>query len=170
MFHLIDRLIKPDEFYSDLLQIDFSSFASRGYKLVLIDIDNTLARHGAREGDDYAREATRRVLAAGLACQIISNANPRRAGQYAGSLDLPFTASARKPSTRALRTACLEHGASARETIMIGDQLLTDVAAARRAGCHAILVRPRFRHEALNVRVKRLFEKIALHRFKMHCW
>ena len=168
MFHLIDKLIKPDAFFDDLLQIDFSMYANSGFKLALLDIDNTLAHHGAHEGDDFAREAIRRIRTAGMDCRIISNAAAGRARQFAATLDLPYTAMANKPSPRALREACHLAGISTNQAIMIGDQLLTDIAAARRAGCLAILVRQRSSHEAWNVRLKRFIEKIALRRYNIN--
>jgi len=166
MLQMIDRLLKPDACFQDLLQIDFAAYATLGFKLVLLDIDNTLARHGAHQGDDFAREAVRRIRDAGMDCRIISNAATNRARQYAASLELAFTAMANKPSPKALLEACRQSGIPASQTMMVGDQLLTDIAAARRAGCLAILVRPRYEHEAWNVRLKRLIEKTILHRYK----
>lgn len=168
MFSFLDRLIKPDEYYIDLLQIDFAAYAAQGCKLILLDIDNTLARHGAHVADDFAREAVSRILKAGLACRIISNAKNKRAMEYSASISLPYTAMANKPWPHALKSACREAGVSSSQTVMIGDQLLTDIAAARRAGCRAVLVKPRFEHEAWNVRFKRIFERRALRRYKIH--
>lgn len=168
MSSFIDRLIKPDEYYIDLLHIDFAAYAAQGCRLILLDIDNTLARHGAYAADDFAREAVSRILKAGLACRIISNAKHKRAMAFSASLNLPFTAMANKPWPHALKSACREAGIKSSQAVMIGDQLLTDIAAARRAGCRAVLVKPRFDHEAWNVRFKRIFERRALRRFKIH--
>lgn len=165
MLQIIDRLFKPDACFQDLLQIDFAAYASLGFKMVLLDIDNTLARHGSHQGDEFAREAVRRIYDAGMDCRIISNAAIRRAQQYAASLDLSFTAMANKPSPKALLEACRLSGIPASQAMMVGDQLLTDIAAARQAGCLAILVRPRYEQEAWNVRLKRLLEKTILRRY-----
>ncbi|HAL74050.1 MAG TPA: YqeG family HAD IIIA-type phosphatase [Clostridiales bacterium] len=165
MLQMIDRIFKPDACFQDLLQIDFAAYASLGFKLVLLDIDNTLARHGAHQGDDFAREAVRRIFESGMDCRIISNAATSRTRQYATSLSLSFTAMANKPSPKALLEACRRSGIPAGQAIMVGDQLLTDIAAARRAGCLAILVRPRYEYEAWNVRLKRLLEKTILRRY-----
>jgi hypothetical protein len=45
---------------------------------------------------------------------------------------------------------------------MIGDQLLTDIWAARRAGVKSILVEPRSAQESGHIRIKRLIERIIL--------
>lgn len=168
MIKKIDRLIKPDEFYPDLKQLDFVGYFSLGYRLVMLDIDNTLAQHGSLEADDYARQVISRILDGKLQCWIISNAGDKRVRSYAASLNLPCVPLARKPSTRALRQACRTSGVEPAQAIMIGDQLLTDIISAHRAGCRAILVRPRFHKEAWNVRLKRTIEKLLYHRYQLH--
>lgn len=166
MRHL-ERLFKPDEIYIDLQEIDFANYARQGYLLVMLDIDNTLAHHGSDRADEYACEIVRRIQAAGLICWIVSNGKKDRIGRYAASIDLPYVAMSNKPSRRAFRHVCQLTGIAADRAIMIGDQLLTDIFGARRAGCHTILVHPRSQQEAWNVRVKRGIEKPLLRRFKL---
>jgi len=167
MVGLIDRLIKPDEYYHDLSQIDFDHYYQAGFRLIMLDIDNTLAGHGAQQADDYARSAVGRIKGAGLACWIVSNGGERRVSSYAGSLGISGVAMANKPSIRGLRKACRSSKVNPEKAIMIGDQLLTDIFGAHRAGCLAILVRPRFHKEAWNIRFKRKLEKIFYHRYKI---
>ena len=167
MVGLIDRLIKPDEFYHDLSQIDFDRYYRDGFRLIMLDIDNTLALHGAQQADEYAQAAVGRIRRAGLACWIVSNGGERRVRSYAGSLGISGVAMANKPSTRGLKKACRISKVSPQKAIMIGDQLLTDIFGAHRAGCLAILVRPRFRKEAWNIRFKRKLEKVFYHRYKI---
>ena len=165
MRHL-ERLFKPDEIYSDLQEIDFANYARQGFQLVMLDIDNTLAQHGSSHADEFAREVIRRIQTAGLICWIISNGKKHRIGLYAASIELPFIAMSNKPSRRAFKHVCHVTGVEAKRAIMIGDQLLTDIYGARRAGCYAVLVHPRSEHEAWNVRIKRGIEKPLLRRFK----
>ena len=146
------------------MQVNFHTLADQGYKLILLDIDNTLASHGASVADDYARQVILRVQEAGLACRIITNARWQRARQYAADLGVPLHARANKPSTRGIRKACLSTGIAPEQCVMIGDQLLTDVFAARRAGCLAILVRPRTTKEPQTIRIRRKWEKKFLGR------
>lgn len=158
MFQWLARQLKPDRIYPDILQIDFPQYWDQGIRLVLLDIDNTLVHHGARAADDFAREAVRRIQNAGMTAWIVSNAKPKRAAAFAGTLDLSFTGLAGKPSPRGLLRACQSAGVRPDQAMMIGDQLFTDILAARRARTLAILVRPRHDAEAWNVRFKRQFE------------
>jgi uncharacterized protein len=163
----IDRLLKPDEYYTDLAQIDFAKYKAQGFRLVMLDIDNTLSPHGALTADRFAHVAVDRILAAGLLCWLISNGSTRRIRKYAASLDLPSVPLAYKPSTRGLRMACRLTGTEPYAAILVGDQMLTDIISARRAGCRAVLVRPIGKDESWNVRFKRRLEQYLLRRYHM---
>jgi len=163
----MDRYLKPDVYCLDLLKIDFQQYYRAGFRLVLLDVDNTMSRHGASQPDAYARHLVNQIQAAGLDCRIVSNAGKKRIGSFAAALNLPFIARARKPSTKAIKISCRQAHVQPGQTLMIGDQILTDIAAGRRAGCLAILVHPRFKQEAWNVRLKRYFERLFYHRYKL---
>lgn len=163
----LDRLLKPDIYCSDLITLDYPALYRQGYRLVLLDVDNTLSRHGARQPDDYARQVVGRIRSAGLDCRLISNAGARRITAYAADLGLPAIARARKPFIWALLRACRQSGVLPGQTVMIGDQLLTDVVAGHRIGSLAVLVHPRFRQEAWNVRAKRFVERLFYRRYKL---
>ena len=45
------------------------------------------------------------------------------------------------------------------EVVMVGDQLLTDVAAANQAGIRSILVRPLLNTDKWDTRINRFFER-----------
>lgn len=150
--------IKPDRIYVSIDQIDFIALAALGKRLILLDIDNTLVRHGSRTADEFAMKIVKRIQEAGLIPYIISNAKPSRAKAFANSLDIAYQGLSGKPSTRGLQRAMNETRCSPQETVMIGDQLFTDVLAARRAGVLAVLVLPLDSHEVWNVAIKRAFE------------
>lgn len=158
---------QPDEFYDSLDQINFADLKLRGYRLIMLDLDNTLARHGSKEADDYARLCIRSIKEQGLACWIVTNAAKGRAGMYAASLELPFTALAGKPSPKAVLRVCQQVGLGPDRAALIGDQMLTDIGSANRAGCLSILVRPRFQDEPVNVRFKRILEKPLYRRYNL---
>lgn len=167
MIKAIDRYLKPDYYTDNLLHVDFSGFFDQGFRLVLIDVDNTLSRHGSKIADGYARKVIATIQAAGLSCMIVSNAGTRRIRAYAADMRLPYHARSHKPMTKALDLACRRHAVRPEQTLMIGDQILTDILAGKRAGCRTILVRLRDPHEPWGLQIKRLIEKILLRRFKM---
>jgi uncharacterized protein len=167
MLKWFDNLLRPDEYYIDLLQIDFARYASQGFRLVMLDIDNTLGPHGAMAADQFARNAVAAVQAAGLLCWLVSNGSRRRIRRYAATLNLPSVPMANKPSTRGLLQACHETGVPPAQAILIGDQMITDIVSARRAGCRAVLVQQLGVHESWNIRLKRRLEKLLLRRYHL---
>lgn len=48
-------------------------------------------------------------------------------------------------------------------TVMIGDQLFTDMWGANKAGIRSILVKPVDKHEEIQIIIKRRLEKIVMH-------
>ena len=160
------RLFKPDRIYQSIALIDFNLLFAEGKRVVLLDIDNTLVRHGSHRADEFAISMVDRIRAAGLTPFLVSNAKPSRARQFADSLGVAFVGLAGKPSPRGLLKACAQLGYATGQAVMIGDQLFTDIAAARRAKVTAILVLPLDRHEAWNVAIKRIPEAPFLARFR----
>ena len=167
MFLNISRYLQPDLYCARLDDLDFQALYGDGYRLVLIDVDNTLARHGSFQADDYARRAIRRAADAGFTCRIVSNTGHKRIQTYAATLGIPYVAWARKPSIRAILQASESAGIPPNLAVMIGDQILTDVVSAHRAGCYAVLVHPRYRQEAVHIRLKRFFERLVFWRYKL---
>ena len=163
----IEKLMKPDLYCDDLDQLDLEKLFHAGYRLLLIDVDNTLADHGSFEADDYAQRTIQRARDIGFECRIISNAGRKRIRVFANSLAMPYTAMANKPSVRAIHNACCVTKIKPEQTVMVGDQILTDVVSAHRAGALAVLVCPRSKQEAANVRLKRLVEKWLFRHFHL---
>lgn len=156
-----------DTFYPDMIvpspdAIDYRQLARMGYRIVLLDIDNTLAPHGTRKGDPFARKVVDLVREAGLIPVLASNAKEDRARSFADSLGVAFITDARKPDARAI---CLDlEGRDCRpaEAVMVGDQLLTDVLSARRGKIPVILTDRRSRSELVTIKAKRVLERILI--------
>lgn len=156
----IKSFFLPKMYVRSLAQVDFDQLHRQGIRLVLLDIDNTLSKHGSSVGDAYAAEQIARVRRAGIECMIISNAMRKRASSFAESLQVPLVPQARKPSRRGIRYAAEKHPDLSRGQIaVIGDQILTDILAGNRAHAYTILLDPISNEEAFNVRLKRPFER-----------
>ncbi len=158
MIQWLARKLQPDRIYRSIDQIDFRALRTQGIGLVLLDIDNTLVRHGSHQADAFARRTVETIQNAGLVPFIVSNAKPSRARTFATGLGIGFVGLANKPSASGLLRACREAGFPPEATVMIGDQLFTDVLAARRAHVLAVLVAPLDAREVWNVAFKRWFE------------
>ncbi len=158
----VRALFFPDLIVSSPLAIDYGQLASSGFRVALVDIDNTLACHGSHVCDPEAAAIIKKIKDAGLVPVIVSNARTERASAYADSLQLEFIARAKKPSAGAICRELENRGCLPEHAVMIGDQLLTDVWSARRAGIPVILTDKRSNREIFTVRLKRPIEWILI--------
>ena len=154
----------PDYQTASVYELAPEWFAERGYRGLILDIDNTLVSPHA-PADEAALAWTRRLKEAGMALAVLSNNSRERAESFAAALDCPFVAKAGKPRPEGFMRAMEMLGTDRQSTLAAGDQLLTDVYGAHRAGLKCLLVDALDpAHEQPFVRVKRVFEKL-LRRF-----
>ena len=152
----------PDECTESVYQIDFAAWYQKGYRGVMFDIDNTLVPHGA----DATKEAVEffgKLQKAGWKTCLISNnkeARVKRFNQEIGSL---FLFDAHKPSRAGYQKAMKLMGTTPETTLLIGDQLFTDVYGAKRSGIYSILTTPIHKKEEIQIVLKRRLERIVLH-------
>ena len=74
---------------------------------------------------------------------MVSNSRrPNRAQQFCANLDVPYISHAGKPHAAAFHQAMEQCGCTAEETIMIGDQIFTDIWGGHNAGIRAVYIRP----------------------------
>lgn len=157
----------PDIYVESLAGLDWQAFFQKGYRLLLVDVDNTLQKHGLKEIDQAALTELQRMLSAGFKVAVISNAKPKRAESLRAAirragLDLPVYGYAKKPSPKRLLEACADAHEAIADTLMLGDQVFTDVRAGKKAGATSILVKPISPHEPWYIRLKRAGERLVL--------
>ncbi len=164
------RFFRPAASYPSLAAIDWRQIAARGYRLLLLDIDNTLMAHGRHEKTETADRELERMRRAGLEIVLLSNAREERARAVGASLDTAIVGNAMKPSARGILRALEEYRQPPKRTLAIGDQVFTDLLAARRAGVPFVLVDPISPQEPFYIRLKRLAERLVGRPGPMHCY
>lgn len=149
--------------YKSLAECPLEDLYSRGYRLALLDIDNTLAVHGSKESQDYARAQLERFKKIGFSTYILSNAKRERAEQFGHSLDpeIHVIGDARKPGIKGIKEAMQLSGISEEKCILFGDQLFTDVWSGTRAGVQVVLVDRISSKEPWYIHLKRGLEWIV---------
>lgn len=137
-------LLTPDWVFDDFSAVTPDFLCARGVRLLLTDLDFTLAPKSVKEPDDTVRVWLSALKQAGITVMILSNnRNPLRVRRYCETLGIDFLGHAEKPSRIGYRRAMKRCGVSAGETAMLGDKLLTDTLGARRAGVLALMVEPK---------------------------
>lgn len=133
----------PDRLFASYDEITPALLRQWGVTLLLSDLDFTLAEKKTRHPTPALRAWLREMERAGIDVMIVSNnRSGRRVHDFCADLGIPYQGRAGKPSTRGLEAAMTRAGADRVHTAMLGDKLLTDVLAARRAGVLSLMVEP----------------------------
>ena len=132
---------------------------SLGIKGVILDVDNTLEPYENPSPGEHVIAWLSALSEIGIRAAIVSNNNNERISLFNKSLGLPAYAKAGKPFTKNIKKAMFDIGSTKENTVLIGDQVFTDVWAAHNAGIRAILVKPIKDKRDPLTRFKRLLEK-----------
>lgn len=133
----------PDFLFPSYREVTAAFLKKRGIRLLLADLDYTLAPKSVPLPEAPLRQWLAELTAAGITLEVISNnRSPRRVETFCAGLGVSWRGRAGKPRPGALRAAMDAAGVSPGETAMLGDKLLTDMLAARLAGVTAVMVEP----------------------------
>ena len=153
--------MKPDAVYNSLMDIPLDDLKSMGKTCLLLDFDNTLGVDHATEPGEYAFECVKKVKEHGFDCCLVSNAKSGRSAGIASALEIPCVTYAHKPRPDGVNRALKLMNKERSESVMIGDQIFTDVMAGRFAGVYTIMVEKYDKKEIWYIVLKRGFEKIV---------
>jgi HAD superfamily phosphatase (TIGR01668 family) len=155
--------LTPDDYLSSVTRIDPERLVAQGFRIVLLDIDNTLVpRDTHLLPEDVARWVAR-LKERGLRVCLLSNNWHRTVFGYAEELGLPLVYKAMKPLPfaylRALRAVGWKRG---EKVVCVGDQIVTDVWGAHLLGHHVILVEPQATTDLWYTLLFRRFERLLM--------
>lgn len=136
-------LMVPDRLFQRYDEVTPSFLCQHGIRLLLTDLDFTLAPKSVPEPDESVFAWIDGMKAAGIEVMILSN-NRRstRVERFCGQLGITYVGHAGKPSRRGFVKAIQRAGVRKEETAMLGDKLLTDVLGAQGSGVMALMVEP----------------------------
>jgi len=134
------KLIVPTKIAESIQEIDVEYLIKNGKKLLLLDIDNTIVPRGDIEAPKEVMDWVKKARKAGLIACLMSNNNKKHFPYLEEFVD-HYAIYSKKPFKANYQRLMNKFGVSANETVMIGDQIFTDVLGANRLGIHSILVR-----------------------------
>ena len=158
--------LPPDEMYRTFDEIPPEHLRKMGVVAVLSDIDNTLAPYEQPEPDERIRGWIDGLRAAGISVALLSNNDRERVERFNRTLGLPAYWKSGKPFAKTLIRAMEEMGSDRTNTVVLGDQLLTDALAGKHIGLRVLIVPPIRDKRTLFFRFKRWCEKPFIRRFK----
>lgn len=155
------------EYYLKTFDMASAEFLlSIGVKGIVLDVDNTLEPYENPTPGTHVVAWLESLKASGISAAIVSNNGGERINLFNKDLGLPAYYKAKKPFKKNVLRAMADMGTNKENTILMGDQVFTDVWAAHNTGIRAILVPPiKDKTDALT-RFKRLLEKPVLVRYE----
>lgn len=152
-------LLLPTKMLRSVTEITPEMIRSMGAKGILLDVDNTLARHGSQIPFDGAVEWTYKMRRAGMKIVIVSNNLKRRVAPFAAQFDLSYVTHGQKPLPCGFNRAKKMIDSKSKDVIVVGDQIYTDILGANLAGMKSILLEPVEHGESLSIWLRRWLEK-----------
>ncbi|GLY10036.1 YqeG family HAD IIIA-type phosphatase [Pseudobacillus badius] len=156
----------PSEHVKSIFHITPEYLKSKGVKAIITDLDNTLVSWDRPDATPELLEWFKEMKKVGIKVLIVSNNNQKRVSTFSQPIDIPYIFEARKPMGKAFRRAVKILGTKKEETVVIGDQLLTDVFGGNRNGFYTILVVPVAQTDGFWTRFNRRIERRIMNFFK----
>ena len=157
-------LFKPTFWLKSVLSIDEKFLKKNKVKALILDMDNTLSMHGDPKAEAGVEEWLDKMRKLGIKMRVLSNNTNRRVKPLARTLGLEFTANGAKPLTFGVNRAVKAMGVRKRETLVVGDQIFTDILAGNLAGIRTVLVEPFHLENRWTFKLKREVEKLVFKR------
>lgn len=159
-------LFMPDRVYYDIYEITPELLKSEGIRALILDIDNTLVTYDDPKPTERVANWLSALNDAGITVAFVSNNHAPRVSEFCDGLGYYSHADAKKPSRRYLYEAMRHMNSDTTNTASIGDQVFTDIWAAKRCGMRAFLVSPIKDKKTPFFRFKRLLERPVLYEYR----
>lgn len=151
----------PAHAANTLHEISLQDLKAEGKKLILLDVDHTLVKWKQEDFAQPILDWLAEARALGFSLCIISNTRRvERLKRLTEKLQIETVRGKFKPSTAMFRLALIKFKCKAEETVMVGDQLMTDILGANRAGIEAIWVAKMEGKEFGPTKINRFMERL----------
>ena len=142
-----------------IYEVSNDFFLNNGVKLLLIDLDNTLDSYRLREPTEKAISKINEIKDAGIKTVIVSNNCEKRVKGYAEKAGVDCIFSAHKPFSKRIKRFIEKEGFKTDEVMLVGDQLMTDVLAARGTHIRVLLTEKIVKEDQFTTHFNRLLDR-----------
>jgi HAD superfamily phosphatase (TIGR01668 family) len=153
------RALSPNESHDSIFNIELDKLYRKGYRNILIDVDNTIIPWNADSVSVRLREWLGKCRNLGFTICLFSNNKSSRINRLATELKVLAVPKGGKPLKAAFRRALRHINGNPQNTIMIGDQIFTDIWGGNIMGLYTILVNPISTREFWGTKLNRFLEK-----------
>lgn len=142
-----------------IYEIPMDFFLSNNVTVLLIDLDNTLDSYRLYTPTERAVQLIDNLRKAGITPVVISNNTGKRVSSYANALGLQYIHSARKPFSGRIKKFLKENNIDVNHAMFVGDQLITDVLAAKGANLRVVLTEKIVKEDQFTTHFNRLLDR-----------
>lgn len=161
------KFFMPDKIFESFKDITPEFLSEKGIRALLLDIDNTLVTYDDPDPTDEVILWLKSMEQNGIKAAFVSNnEDPARVERFNKDLGYFAVSRAGKPLPGGFKRALRAMGVEAGQAASVGDQIFTDVWAAKNTGAYAFLVPPIKDKTTLFFKTKRLLEKPIIRRYK----
>ena len=158
--------LQPDFRFNTFDEVTVDFLKENNINGVILDIDNTLEPYEHPLPGEHVKAWLSALKEAGIGAAFVSNNNEERVKTFNAELGLVAFSKAKKPFKKNVLKAMELIGSTRETTILMGDQVFTDVWAAKNAKIRSALVPPINDKRDVFTRFKRLLERPILKRFE----
>ena len=143
--------------------IDLEELVSLGVRCLLLDRDNTLVPRDATVAPPEVAAWLDRAREMGLGlCIVSNNFHSKDVERSASELGCEVVHHAMKPAPFAIWAGLRKMGVRRDQAVLVGDQLVTDIAGGSLSGVRTILVRPQSTKDLWYTQLFRIVERRLL--------
>ena len=139
------------------IPVDF--YFKNNVTLLLIDLDNTLDSYRLYEPTERAVQLIEDIKKTGVIPVVVSNNRGKRVGTYANALGVEYIYSAHKPFSRRIKKFLKGKNVPVENSMLVGDQMMTDVLAAKGAHLRIVLTEKIVKEDQWTTHINRLFDR-----------
>ena len=155
---MFNRFI-PFAHAQSIYEIPTEFFIKNNVKYLLIDLDNTLDSYRLFTPTEKAVQLIESIKKSGIIPIVVSNNTGKRVSQYANALDVRYINSAHKPFSGRIKKFLKENNISTEEAMLVGDQMMTDVLAAKGAHLRVVLTEKIVKEDQFTTHFNRLLDR-----------
>jgi len=153
------HLQKANFHAQSIYDIDINFLVKLERRVILIDLDNTLSAYNIMVPSAQTYRLISDLKKSGLIPIIISNNREKRVKTYCSQLQVKYLYSTGKPRTKRIKRFLKDLGIDPMETILVGDQILTDLKLGRKLKSITILTEPISKKDQWTTKINRLIDR-----------
>ena len=150
---------RADHHVEALPEVSLERLAAAGIRGIVVDLDNTVCAYRQPELAPGVAEWVAAALSRGFVIVLVSNNFTERVASVGAQLGIPVVPNALKPLPFAFLRALRLLGTPPGQTVVIGDQLFTDVLGGKLVGLRTILTTPLVERDFPLTRILRFLER-----------